>query len=83
LELRRPQVLYGLIGEGIALLLSILTFIEAEEKGKIVLIALWALSFLLTIVFLSFIMRQVSLSLRLATGIGSFIYLSYQGYFRG
>ncbi len=75
------QIPYGLIGEVIAGILSILAFIEAEEKGRILLIAVWALSFLLPVIFPSFIMRQVSPFLRLAIGIGCFVYLKYRGYF--
>jgi hypothetical protein len=76
-----PQIPYALIGQGVALLLAILAFSEAEDKGRILLVGLWALSFLLPIVFPSLIMRQVNLFLRLAIGIGCFVYLRYKGYF--
>jgi hypothetical protein len=76
-----PQIPYGLIGQGIALLLSILAFTEAGDKGKILLVALWTLSYFLPLIFPSNIMSQALLFLRLAIGIGCFIYLKHQGYF--
>lgn len=76
-----PQIPYGLIGEGISLFLSILAFIEAEDKGRILLVSLWALSFILPMIFPSLISSRISFFLRLATGIGSYIYLRYHGHF--
>jgi hypothetical protein len=76
-----PQIPYGLIGQGIALVLSILAFNEAGDRGKILLVALWALSFMLPLSFPSLIMGQIGPFLRLAIGIGCFVYLKYQGYF--
>jgi hypothetical protein len=72
---------YGLIGEGIALLLSILAFIKAEDKGRILLVTLWGLSFLLPIIFPSVVIIYVCFFLRLAIGMGCYIFLKYHGYF--
>ena len=72
---------YELIGQGVALLLSILAFFQAEDKGKILLVSLWVLSFMLPLFFPSLIIGRIGPFLRLAIGIGCFVYLKYQGYF--
>jgi len=74
-----PQIPYAAIGEFIAIILAIVAFISAGDKGRIFLIV----SFLLTICIQNlFPSRPISLICHLARlmiGIGSFIYLKLQG----
>jgi hypothetical protein len=76
------QIPYQLIGEIIALTLFILAFIEAEIKGRIFLVSVFVLLFLLPWLFPSRIMSLLSLITKLAVGMGCYIFLKYRGYFR-
>ncbi len=76
-----PQIPYRLIGEGIALILFILAFIEAEAKGRIFLVSIFVLLFLFPLLFPSSIMSLLCLLARLAVGMGCYIFLKYRGYF--
>jgi hypothetical protein len=73
---------YQLIGEIIALVLFIMAFIEAEVRGRIILVSIFVLSFLLPWLFPSRIISLLCLLAKLGIGMGSYIFLRYRGYFR-
>jgi len=73
---------YELIGEVIALTLFILAFIEAEVRGRIILVSVFVLLFLLPRFFPSSNLSLLCLLVKLSVGMGSYIFLKYRGYFR-
>jgi len=76
------RIPYALIGECIAVILFTLAFIEAEVRGRIFLVSIFVLLFLLPRLFPSSIMSLLCLVAKLAVGMGCYIFLKYRGYFR-
>ncbi len=70
---------YRLIGDGLAILLCILAFIETDKKGKTFILAYLALSFALPTFFHSPLFSNICYFARIGLGIGCYIYLRYQG----
>lgn len=71
---------YRLIGDILALLLTILAFIEATKKGRIFILTYLALSFALPVIFHSTLISNVCFFARIGLGIGCYIYLRFFGY---
>jgi hypothetical protein len=69
---------YGAIGEGIAFILIVAAFIEAEAEGRVFLAASYLLTFLAQGLFPSRGLSLICHIARLMIGAGSFIYLKYQ-----
>jgi hypothetical protein len=73
---------YAMIGEVIALVLFIMAFIEAETRGRIFLVSIFVMLFLLPWLFPSSIASLLCLVAKLAVGMGCYIFLRTRKYFR-
>ena len=73
-----PQIPYGSIGLGIALICIGLAFYEAEATGRIVILSVLALSFILPALFSSNTLDFVCMIGRLVLGMVCFVYWKYK-----
>ena len=69
---------YDLIGTGIAIILIALAIYEADIKGRIIILALTLLTFLLPALFRSAVLNLICYITRLLLGIVCYIYLKWQ-----
>jgi hypothetical protein len=72
------QIPYDAIGLGIALVFMALAFIESELTGRIVILGVLLISFILPAVFPSFVLSVICRIGRLLFGAGCFIYWRYR-----
>jgi hypothetical protein len=73
-----PQIPYGAIGLVVALVFMALAFQEAEAGGRVVILAVLILSFLLPALFSSRTLELVCRIGRLLFGAGCYIYWKYK-----
>ena len=73
-----PQIPYGSIGLGIALICIGLAFSEAEYRGRIIILSVAVLSFILPALFSSRALDFVCMIGRLVFGMGCYIYWKYK-----
>jgi len=73
-----PQIPYGTIGLGIALIFMGMAFSEADPTGRIVILSVLVLSFLLPALFSSRLLEVVCRIGRLFFGAGCYIYWKYK-----
>lgn len=69
---------YGSIGTGVAIILIALAIYEAEIKGRIIILVLALLTFLLPVLFRTAVLNLICYIARLLLGIGCYIYLKWQ-----
>lgn len=69
---------YDLIGTGIAIILIALAIYEADIKGRIIILALTLLTFLLPALLRKAVLNLICFIARLLIGIGCYIYLKWQ-----
>lgn len=70
-----PQIPYGAIGTGLAIILIVLAFLRAGNTGRIIILALVSLTFLLPALFSSMAVGLICSVGRILIGIGCYIYL--------
>ena len=73
-----PQIPYGTIGLGIALIFIGLAFHEAETTGRIVILSVLALSFILPALISSYALEVVCRIGRLVFGACCYVYWKYR-----
>ena len=71
---------YALFGDLVALTLTALAFYWAESKGRIILIAIVSLTYLLPNLFSFGAVSLICLLVRYMTGLYSYIYLKAKGH---
>jgi hypothetical protein len=72
------QIPYDAIGLGIAVIFMVLAFLESEATGRIIIVAVFFVSFLLPTVFPSSTMTVICSVGRLLFGAGCFIFWRYR-----
>jgi hypothetical protein len=70
---------FRLIGDGLAILLCILAFIDADMKVRIFILAYLVSSFALPNIFHSSLLSNICFFARIGLGVGCYIYLRYRG----
>jgi len=73
------QIPYTAIGTGVALILIALAVYEAESNGRIIILALALITFLLPFLFPSRILNLICYIARMLLGICCYIFLRYRG----
>jgi hypothetical protein len=71
------QIPYGNIGTIVAIVLIVLAFFHADINGRIIILSLSGLTFLLPRLFPSPTLHVICWAARLFIGMGSYIYLKY------
>jgi hypothetical protein len=70
-----PLIPYGAIGTGLAIILIIMAFFRAGSTGRIIILALVSLTFLLPTLLSSMAVGLICYVGRILIGIGCYIYL--------
>ena len=73
-----PQIPYGVIGLGIALTFIGLAFSEAEATGRVVILSVVVLSFVLPAIFPSYALSVICRVGRMIFGAFCFVYWRYK-----
>jgi len=70
--------IYTGIGTGVALVLMAMAFHEAENRGRVIILSLAVLTFLLPALFPSSAIWLIFFIARILIGLGCYLYLRYQ-----
>jgi len=73
------SLIFGIVGNVVAVVLAVKAFVEAGAGGRIALLVLMGATFLAPRVFPGLIVSQVAFIVRMLVGIGCFVFLKYRG----